>query len=114
MTNARTPTAHTHPAADLGSGTPAAGKYLDGAGAWTTLPTGSPGGLAALTDVDTPRPRRSIVARSTTTRFTGKFKGRVPDVYNVKDFGAIGDGNTNPLSARFASLSRGYRSFTRS
>lgn len=55
VTNARTPTAHTHPAADivsgvlatgrLGSGTPAAGTYVDGGtGAWTTLPAG--GGAA--------------------------------------------------------------------
>jgi hypothetical protein len=37
LTNARTPTAHTHPVADLGSGTPQAGYYLDGGGAWTEL-----------------------------------------------------------------------------
>src|SRR5690349_25044657 len=29
---------HTHTVADLGSGTPSAGKYLDGGGSWTTLP----------------------------------------------------------------------------
>ena len=49
-----TPTAHTHTAAEivsgtfalarLGSGTPAAGKYVDGGtGAWTTLPAGGGG-----------------------------------------------------------------------
>jgi hypothetical protein len=40
-TNARTPTAHTHPVGDIGTGTPAAGKYVDGGtGAWTALPAG--------------------------------------------------------------------------
>lgn len=34
---------HTHTVADLGTGTPASGKYLDGAGAWTTLPAQSSG-----------------------------------------------------------------------
>jgi hypothetical protein len=54
LSDARTPTAHTHPAADivsgvlatvrLGSGTPAAGTYVDGGtGAWTTLPAGGGG-----------------------------------------------------------------------
>lgn len=49
LSDARTPLAHTHNATDvnagvlavarIGSGTPAAGKYVDGAtGAWTTLP----------------------------------------------------------------------------
>jgi hypothetical protein len=40
MSNARTPS-HTHTVSDLGTGTPASGKYLDGAGAWTALPAGS-------------------------------------------------------------------------
>lgn len=34
-------TSHTHTVADLGTGTPASGKYLDGAGAWTLLPAQS-------------------------------------------------------------------------
>jgi hypothetical protein len=36
-------TSHTHTVADLGTGTPASGKYLDGAGAWTTLPSAQSG-----------------------------------------------------------------------
>jgi hypothetical protein len=59
LSDARAPTAHTHPAADivsgvlatgrLGSGTPAAGTYVDGGtGAWTTLPAGGGGGAEAF------------------------------------------------------------------
>lgn len=39
---------HGHPVTQIGTGTPAAGKYLDGGGAWTTLPGGAdvtPGGV---------------------------------------------------------------------
>lgn len=54
--NARAPTAHAHLVADLGTGAPAAGKYLDGAGAWAALPAASgvaftPAGTIASTTV---------------------------------------------------------------
>lgn len=38
----------------MGSGTPAAGKYLDGTGAWTTLPTGGPTWTYASTPPGSP------------------------------------------------------------
>ena len=40
-TDARTPTTHSHPVGQIGTGTPAAGTYVDGAtGAWTAIPSG--------------------------------------------------------------------------
>jgi hypothetical protein len=41
LTDARTPTTHSHPVGQIGTGTPAAGTYVDGAtGAWTAIPSG--------------------------------------------------------------------------
>jgi hypothetical protein len=42
--------AHTHTVSSLGTGTPASGKYLDGGGAWTTLPASGPGGGSVSAD----------------------------------------------------------------
>jgi hypothetical protein len=43
-------TSHTHTVSSLGTGTPASGKYLDGAGAWTTLPAGGGGGSVSANE----------------------------------------------------------------
>lgn len=56
VTNARVPTAHTHPVTDLGSGTPAGGKYLDGAGSWLPL---TPQSGHVIEDEGTPLTARS-------------------------------------------------------
>jgi hypothetical protein len=59
LTDARTPTTHSHPVGQIGTGTPAAGTYVDGAtGAWTAIPSGGSvawgdltGTLSAQTDL---------------------------------------------------------------
>jgi hypothetical protein len=53
-------TSHTHTVSSLGTGTPASGKYLDGAGAWTTLP-GRPGRRQRLRE--TSRPLSTLLLR---------------------------------------------------
>lgn len=42
----RAASSHTHAVGQLGSGTPSAGKYLDGGGSWTTLPSAGSGSIA--------------------------------------------------------------------
>jgi hypothetical protein len=61
------------------------------------------GSLATLTDVDAATAaldHRRLVYDA----IAGKFKGVAPSGFNVKDYGAIGDGTAHALSTRFASL----------